>query len=263
MSRNAIRPFWSYYGSRYQLVPYYPRPAYRQIVEPFAGAAAYSLHYPDCEVLLCDLDPQIANLWQYLIRVSEAEILSLRDVVEHVDELGPVSQEARCLVGFWLGRCTSRPRSTVGSWMIRGRAERPADFWGRAARERIASQLQYIRHWRVCCADYRAMSYEGIATWFVDPPFHGKGGRRYRMGSSAIDFEQLGQWCRERAGQILVCEQLGATWLAFAEAAKGRGMRSERTTLLWSNEPVPGQLQLLPSPIPQNTPHLTERDERP
>lgn len=247
MSIKGLRPFWSYYGSRFRLVPSYPRPLHRRIVEPFAGAAAYSLHYPDREVVLCDLDPLIAGIWQYLISVGEKEILSLPDVVEHVDEIGRVPQEARWLVGFWLGRCRSTPRLTVGSWMSTESAERPGCFWGRAARERIASQLQHIRHWRVRCADFRAMSDEGSATWFIDPPFRGKAGRRYRKGSTAIDFEQLGQWCRERPGQVLVCEQLGAGWLPFADAAKGRGMSGERPTLMWSNAPLPGQLQLLPA----------------
>ena len=131
--------------------------------------------------------------------------------------------------------------------MIRHRVERPGCFWGRAARERIASQLQHIRHWQVRCADYRTLSDEGFATWFVDPPFRGKAGRRYRFGSSAIDYEQLGKWCLERLGQVMVCEQLGAGWLPFVDAGKGRGMSGERPTLMWSNAPLPGQLQLLPA----------------
>lgn len=245
---SKLRPFWSYYGSRYQLVPHYPRPAFARIVEPFAGAAAYSLHYPDHEVVLCDLDPVVAGVWSYLISASEDEIQRLPNVVEHVDELGPVPQEARWLVGFWLGRCRAAPRLTVGSWMVSESAERPGCFWGPLAKERIASQLQHIRHWRVRCADYRDVSGEGPATWFIDPPFRGKAGRRYRKSSTGLDFEQLGAWSRERPGQVLVCEQLGADWLPSLESAKGRGMSGERSTLLWSNRPLPGQLQLLPMP---------------
>lgn len=242
---TKLRPFWSYYGSRFQLVPYYPRPACSRIVEPFAGAAAYSLHYPDRDILLCDLDPVVAGIWSYLIRVSEGEIQRLPNVIDHVDELGPVPQEARWLVGFWLGRCRATPRLTAGSWMVSHRAERPGCFWGSLAKDRIARQLQHIRHWRVRCADYRDLSGEGSATWFIDPPFRGKAGRRYRKSCTVLDFEQLGSWCFERPGQVLVCEQLGADWLPFVESAKGRGMSGERTTLLWSNHPLPGQLQLL------------------
>jgi hypothetical protein len=239
-----LRPFWSYYGSRYQLVPHYPRPIYTRIVEPFAGAAAYSLHYPDLAVVLCDLDPIIAGIWDYLIHVGEDEIGRLPNIVEHVDELGPVPQEARWLVGFWLGRCRSAPRLTVGSWMVSESDERPGCFWGTAAKVRIASQLKHIRHWRVRCADYRDVSGEGPATWFIDPPFRGKAGRRYRKGSRSLDFAELGMWCRERQGQILVCEQSGADWLPFSGSAKGRGMQGEQDTLLWSNLPLPEQLSL-------------------
>lgn len=243
-----LRPFWSYYGSRYRLVPHYPRPAFARIVEPFAGAAAYSLHYPGHDVLLCDLDPVVAGVWDYLIHVSEEEIKRLPNVLQHVEELGPVPQEARWLVGFWLGRCRAAPRLTVGSWMVSESAERPGCFWGPAAKDRIASQLQHIRHWRVRCADYRDTAEEGPATWFIDPPFHGKAGRRYRKGCTGLDFEQLGTWSRERLGQVLVCEQLGADWLPFSASAKGRGMSGERSTLLWSNRPLPGQLPLLAIP---------------
>lgn len=246
MSSKALRPFWSYYGSRYQLVPYYPRPAYRRIVEPFAGGASYSLHYPDRDVVLCDLDPVVAGIWSYLIRVSEDEIQRLPDVVEHVDELGTAPQEARWLVGFWLGRCRATPPVSGGSWWRKHRAERPGDFWGPLARRRIASQLRMIRHWRVICGDYRGLE-PYTATWFVDAPFQGKGGRRYRMGNTAIEFSELGGWCRERSGQVLVCEQLGAAWLPFALSATGLGCRGNRATVLWSNDPRPaGQLQLLP-----------------
>lgn len=261
-----LRPFWSYYGSRYQLVPHYPRPAYAKIVEPFAGAASYSLHYPDRAVVLCDLDPIVAGVWHYLIHVGEAELTRLPNVAEHLDELGPVPQEARWLVGFWLGRCRATPRLTVGTWMLTESAERPGCFWGPLAKERIASQLRHIRHWRVRCADYRDVSGEGPCTWFIDPPFRGKAGRHYRKSCTALDFEQLSAWSRERPGQAIVCEQLGADWLPFLESAKARGMSGERSTLLWSNCPLPGQLQLWARPAdagnPSTNPSAITADRR-
>jgi hypothetical protein len=226
-------------------VPYFPRPDHPRIKEGFAGGAAYSCHYPDREVLLCDADPVIAGIWQYLIDVNEAEILRLPDVVQNVDDLGNVPQEARWLVGFWLGRCLAAPRVSVGTWWHKHHAERPGDFWGPLARGRIASQLRYIRHWRVICGDYRALG-DAPATWFVDPPFKGKAGRRYRMGSTAIDYVQLGGWCRERSGQVLVCEQVGAEWLPFRLSGTGLGCRGNRSTVLWTNDAHhPGQQQLL------------------
>ena len=43
---NRLKPFWSFYGAKYNLAPKYPSPVGDSIVEPFAGSAQYSLlHY--------------------------------------------------------------------------------------------------------------------------------------------------------------------------------------------------------------------------
>jgi hypothetical protein len=72
------------------------------IVEPFAGAAGYSCHYPARKVILIDASPIIAGIWRYLIAVSPAEVLAIPDIPEGgtVDDL-PVCQEARWLIGTW------------------------------------------------------------------------------------------------------------------------------------------------------------------
>ncbi|MFO0578962.1 MAG: hypothetical protein U1A78_33580 [Polyangia bacterium] len=241
---RPLRPFWSYYGSKYALAPLYPRPQHPLLVEPFAGGAAYALHYPDLQVLLIDKDPVIAGLWQYLIRVSESEILALRDDVDDVTQLGPVAAEARWLVGFWLGRCRATPLQAGGAWLRQHRRVRPASFWGAQAKRRIASQLRYIRHWRALCGEYRDAA-DRPATWFVDPPYLTKGGRRYREGSTGLDYAALGAWCRTRPGQVLVCEQAGAAWLPFERLRRAQGMRGFRDEVVWTPEPRAGvQLEL-------------------
>lgn len=35
---------WSYYGTKKKIAKYYPSPQYDKIIEPFAGAAQYSLY---------------------------------------------------------------------------------------------------------------------------------------------------------------------------------------------------------------------------
>lgn len=80
--------------------------------------------------------------------------------------------------------------------------------------DRIASQLDAIRHWRVIEADYAATEGVGIATWFIDPPYDGAGSH-YVHGCDAIDYEALGRFCRSRQGQVIVCENEGARWLPF------------------------------------------------
>ena len=79
--------------------------------------------------------------------------------------------------------------------------------------DRIASQVNRIRHWTIIEGDYTdAPDIE--ATWFIDPPYV-KAGLRYRHGSDAIDFSRLGAFCQNVEGQVIVCEQEGADWLPF------------------------------------------------
>ena len=78
-------------------------------------------------------------------------------------------------------------------------------------RERIAAQLEHIRHWRVQLASY-ASAPDTAATWFIDPPYLAKGAH-YRQ--RPLDYARLAEWCRARAGQVIVCEAQGAAWLPF------------------------------------------------
>src|SRR5689334_5925034 len=83
---TSLKPFWRYYGGKWRAAPRYPTPLHDTIVEPFAGAAGYSLRYPDRRVILVDAYPVIAGMWRYLIRVSADEIRRIPEV-EHVDAL--------------------------------------------------------------------------------------------------------------------------------------------------------------------------------
>jgi len=47
-----LRPFWRYYGGKFRAAPRYPTPTHKTIVEPFAGAAGYSLRVDDLRVHL-------------------------------------------------------------------------------------------------------------------------------------------------------------------------------------------------------------------
>ncbi len=222
-----LRPFFSYYGGKWRdALARYPRPATPAIVEPFAGSAGYSLRYPDRRVLLCDLDPFVIGVWEYLIRVSAAEVMAIPDVAPDgsVDDL-PVCQEARWLVGFWLNRAPEQPRPRPSAWMRSG--IRPGSFWGARVRQTIARQLSAIRHWRTLLASYEATSDAGEATWFVDPPY-ANAGRHYRFGASGIDYAELAAWCRARPGQVIVCETAAARWLPFEARDSAKTTRRDR-----------------------------------
>ncbi len=66
-------------------------------------------------------------------------------------------------------------------------------------------------------------------------------GVTYDFGSGAIDFPALGDWCRGRQGQVIVCENDGADWLPFTPFASAHAMfgtrRSGRSAeAIWTNE---------------------------
>ena len=60
----------------------------------------------------------------------------------------------------------------------------------------------------------RGSAFSGEASWFVDPPYQNQG-KHYHYGPENVDFAMLGNWCRTRLGQVIVCENEGADWLPF------------------------------------------------
>jgi site-specific DNA-adenine methylase len=57
-----MRPFFPYYGSKWNIARYYPAPATGVVVEPFAGAAGYATFYDCPRVDLYDADPIVAGV---------------------------------------------------------------------------------------------------------------------------------------------------------------------------------------------------------
>lgn len=222
---SFLRPFFSYFGGKWRDTPkLYPRPRFDRIVEPFAGSAGYALRYYDRRVVLCEVDPQIYEVWRYLIRVRASEILALPDIENHqsVDELNVV-EEAKWLIGLWLNRGASSPRKHPSKWMRDG--IRPGSFWGKRVRNTIARQVDHIRHWQIHNISYVDCPVSGSATWFVDPPYQ-EAGSHYPFGSDRIDYDHLGNWCRALRGQVIVCEASGADWLPFSPLADTKTTRA-------------------------------------
>ena len=107
---------FSYYGSKSKIVHLYPPPMFPTIVEPFAGSARYALRYADRKVILNDLDPTIAGIWQYLIHEATPErIAQLPElkVGERLDSIPWLTDEERDLMGFSVQFGVYTPRITV------------------------------------------------------------------------------------------------------------------------------------------------------
>lgn len=232
-----LRPFFTFYGGKYRVAPHYPKPIYDTIIEPFAGSAGYSLRYFNHKIILVDRDPVIAATWKYLISVSPQEILDLPDVLpnQSINDIH-VIQEARWLIGWWLNKGTTSPCRTPSAWMRSG--IRPNSQWGKAIRERIASQVPYIRHWKIFQGSYEQCP-STEASWFVDPPYS-LVERQYKCGRKYIDYKALSLWCQQRKGQVIVCESVGANWLPFQpfrniKANEGRTGGKISQEAIWTN----------------------------
>lgn len=235
-----LKPFFTYYGGKYRIAPKYPAPKYDMIVEPFAGSAGYSVRHPSHQVVLCDLNEKICGTWDYLINAPESEIRALPLDFETVSDL-QVPQEARWLVGWWCNKGTTSPANSPSKWMRDGTHSN--SFWGDVIRERIASQVQHIRHWKVFHGMYQDLgNWSDGATWFVDPPYDNKAGSHYTHGSRGFDYQQLASWCHSRTGQVMVCENEGADWLPFrffvvAKASSGKQKSAQVSReVIWTRE---------------------------
>lgn len=238
MTPSGLRPFWRYYGAKWRAAPRYPAPTFNTIVEPFAGAAGYSLRYPDRNVILVEKYPVIAEIWRYLIGVKPASILRI-PLVDSVDELPAwVPQPARWLVGFCMNAAPVTPRVTLSSGLRKFREQgRAAYGWSEQHRARVAAQVDHIRHWRVIEGDYSYAPF-GLATWFIDPPYRGAPGAPYPCGSRDINYDELAGWVSERPGQVIACEAVGADWLPFVPHSTPRNRTLGRSVAeaVWIQE---------------------------
>lgn len=241
---DSMGPFFKIFGSKHRLAASYPPPEHDDVIEPFAGAAGYATRHHARRVTLIEIEPRIAALWSYLIRVKASEIaaLPLLGVDQTIDDLGPVAEEARTLVGFWLAVAQVRPARSPSAWMRSGRW--PWAFWGAPARDRIASQVDRIRHWKVLHGAHE-IAPPMRATWFVDPPYE-IAGDVYNSGRP--NFGDLARWIRERKGLVIACEADGAAWLPFVAHARQNALKGRAREVVYvqrdGREVAPDQLDL-------------------
>lgn len=237
---------FSYYGAKTVYARYYPEPEYERIIEPFAGAAWYSLLYYTREVLLIEKDPRICSVWEWVLSATDSDISRLPDLTEKGDCLDHhpyLSPEERLLLGMTIGVGERLESRGVTEWGASQGPNQPSRV--QRLKKRLFHYCPRIRHWRVLNKDYRQYKGNPKATWFIDPPYKGLEGRFYKMGG--IDYGFLAKWAQSRRGQVIVCGGSDCDYLPFQpllpegkkrKAAISRGKHSSKTGSIervWTN----------------------------
>ena len=162
---------WSYYGSKTSIAKFYPPPKYGHIIEPFAGAAKYSLLYWDREVTLIEKYNVVAKIWKWLQQCSKNDILKLPHKLSpgtNIRDMKFDCIEQQWLYGFIIAKGAEKPRFKV--------TDRVALFRPNHINyhlNKIANNLYKIKHWHIIYGNYD--EFKNIeATWFIDPTYqHG------------------------------------------------------------------------------------------
>ena len=216
-----LKPFFSYYGSKWRLSVKYPTPVFDTIIEPFAGSACYSLLHHYKNVILYDAYDVIVQLWKYLISVSETEINQLPLLTAGQEIPHTLCEEQKILLGFWVSKAKTSPGKRYTKYTSsRGESSQYLGYWSASIRHRISTQLKHIRHWKIEHKSYSDVDNK-LSSWFVDPPYQ-KGGEYYIHNT--IDYSHLSDWCLNRHGQVIVCENGQADWLPFEPLHQHKGL---------------------------------------
>lgn len=203
-----------YYGAKNQLAKHYQPPSYNLIIEPFGGSGAYSIyhlrHNDTLKIIINEKNPRVYNVWKLLLSSTEQDIVNYP-----TPKIGDMTND------FFIITCSASNSSA--SCINQKYTDRVARVF-EIQKRRVISLLKYKNNIEITNSDYSEL--DNIpATWFIDPPYqvinatktifqNGNGyGKNYN--ATSIDFDSLGEWCKTRNGQTIVCEKEGANWLDF------------------------------------------------
>jgi hypothetical protein len=241
----AWKSIFSFYGGKSKIVDSYPEPKHQLIIEPFAGAAAYSFRHARAgtgrTAWINELDERTRSIWEFLLAPDASGWIRLAwpATVSH----------GRTWRDYLPDPCPAglvelfRAEANQGTQGARGVHESVTSMavkcWPRT-RGKFLDIIPQISHWKLTSRDY-ALCSNCNATWFVDPPYHNPAGARYRSGND-LDYRSLADWCRSRAGQVIVAENVGADWLPFqslatsARGIKSRYQKANAPEAIWTND---------------------------
>lgn len=217
-----------FYGRKKRIANKYPQPRFDTIIEPFSGSAAYSMLYSEKNVILNDIDEIIYKTWDYLINVDLEEIRNLPFLEKgeslNDEKFNYLTTEQKYLIGFYLNPGSAQPKKSPGKFCA----------WHEKNKNNLLEDIERVRHWKITNKSY--LDLDNIeATWYIDPPYE-KQGKWYRHSCNGIDYEELGEWCKSRKGQVIVCENAGAEWLDFEYLLDLQGQKNKNVEVIWTND---------------------------
>ncbi len=194
-----------YYGRKKQIAKHYPSPTHDVIVEPFAGAAAYSLHGDHWRerVVLVEKDQRVAAIWRWLIEeATPAKIAALPTL-----RVGEKSSEFLHIV-----HAATKMAFKYKTIKVTPVLERNWEISKRV----MAANVHKVKHWELLIGDY-TIAPDIEATWFIDPPYRDAPGEGYAHGSADLDYIALSKWVGARQGQLICCEGSNGDYLPFQQ----------------------------------------------
>ena len=223
-----------YYGRKKQIAKYYPTPNCDTIVEPFAGAAAYSLYGNNWKknVILIEKDIKVFQIWDWLINYATVE------EIRHLPDLkiGEKSSEFLHIV-----HAATKMAFQFKTIKVTPVLERNWEI----SRRVFAENLYKVKHWKIINGDYSDAP-DIKATWFIDPPYKGEAGMGYRYSSKILDYEKLSQWALTRKSEVIFCEGKAGDYLPFKPLLNLKGVAGKvsKEMIYYKRDIVPSQLSL-------------------
>jgi len=222
---------FTYYGTKKKISKYYPNPKFDIIIEPFAGAAMYSLYGNNWEknVILYDKYDKVFLAWDYLINDALlSDITNLPNLTEglNLNDLN-LSDKEIALLGFYANPSSAVPKKTV--------TQRGEKSWGRH-KKYLMDNLYKVKHWKIYNDTYVNIP-NTIATWYIDPPYQ-FGGQHYHSSASNkhINYDELRDWVGNRNGEVIVCENDKADWLNFTPLVEMNGQLHKTMEVIFYSE---------------------------
>jgi hypothetical protein len=223
-----------YYGRKKQMAKHYPSPNYDVIIEPFAGAAAYSFHADNWkkQVILYEKDKRVADIWDWLINEATPE------EIKNLPDLKPGERSSEFLHIIHAATKMAFAYKTIKVTPVLARN------W--EISKRVMSQnLDKISHWKIVCDDY-TMAPDIEATWFIDPPYKNDPGMGYFYSSAMIDYSYLANWAKSRKGDVIFCEGAFGDYLPFRPLLdlKGVAGKVSKEVIFYRTESGKGQAEM-------------------